>query len=82
MAKPCHHCVLKKKKYSRRKKEKSHYTEGLYYTLYIQNTNVMNCDKIAVLDKGKICALGTHRELYENCHIYRQFCESQKAGVS
>ena len=45
-------------------------------------STVMNCDQIAVLDKGKICALGTHRELYENCHIYRQFCESQKAGVS
>ncbi|MBT1161949.1 ABC transporter ATP-binding protein [Bifidobacterium sp. SO1] len=38
---------------------------------------IMNADRIVVLDDGKIVGQGTHRELLENCDVYRQIAESQ-----
>ena len=37
----------------------------------------MNADKIIVLDEGKIVGIGTHKELMENCEIYKQIALSQ-----
>ena len=37
----------------------------------------MHADKIIVLDDGKIAGLGTHKELLENCEIYKEIYESQ-----
>ena len=39
--------------------------------------SVRRADKIVVLDKGEIAAVGTHKELRENCSIYRDICRSQ-----
>ena len=43
-------------------------------------SSVQNADKIVVLNDGKIDAVGTHKELLENCNIYREVYQSQVKG--
>jgi len=38
---------------------------------------VMNADKIMVIDNGKVVGIGTHKELYKNCKIYKEIALSQ-----
>ena len=38
---------------------------------------VLNADKIVVLDQGKCVGIGTHKELFKNCEIYKQIALSQ-----
>lgn len=38
---------------------------------------VMDADRIIVLDEGKVAGIGTHRELMENCGVYREIVSSQ-----
>jgi ATP-binding cassette subfamily B multidrug efflux pump len=38
---------------------------------------VMDADRIIVLDEGKIAGMGTHRELYESCQVYKEIVASQ-----
>ncbi len=40
-------------------------------------TSIMEADRIIVLDDGKIVGMGTHRELLNNCDVYREICSSQ-----
>jgi ATP-binding cassette subfamily B protein len=40
-------------------------------------STVLTADKILVLDDGEIMAAGTHPELLETSHIYREIYESQ-----
>lgn len=44
-------------------------------------SSIMNCNKIIVLDKGKIDAIGTHEELLENSPIYASIYASQMGGA-
>jgi len=44
-------------------------------------SSVMDCDKIVVLDDGKINAVGTHEQLMESCEIYREVYNSQQKGT-
>ena len=37
-------------------------------------------DKIIVMENGEIAGTGTHDELYANCGVYREICESQSVG--
>ena len=39
--------------------------------------SIMHCDRIFVLDDGKIKGIGTHTELFENCEEYREIYLSQ-----
>ncbi len=39
--------------------------------------SVKHADRIAVLDEGRIAALGKHEELLETCAIYRDIYDSQ-----
>ena len=38
---------------------------------------IMNADKIIVLHEGKIVGIGKHRELLENCDVYKEIALSQ-----
>ena len=38
---------------------------------------ILNADKIIVLDNGKCVGMGTHKELLENCDVYKQIALSQ-----
>lgn len=38
---------------------------------------IKDADKIVVLDDGNIVGIGKHRELLENCTVYREIAESQ-----
>ena len=40
-------------------------------------STIMNADQILVLDEGKVAGKGTHKELMENCEVYRQIALSQ-----
>lgn len=42
--------------------------------------SAMSCDKIFVMDKGKIIASGKHKELLNSCSIYREIYSSQTGG--
>lgn len=42
--------------------------------------SIKDCDKIAVLDGGRLVGYGCHGELFDNCDVYREICESQKGG--
>ena len=40
-------------------------------------SSIMNADQILVLDEGKVVGKGTHKELMENCEVYKQIALSQ-----
>ncbi|MDD4120540.1 MAG: ABC transporter ATP-binding protein, partial [Clostridia bacterium] len=42
--------------------------------------SAMACDKIYVIDKGKIVASGKHKELLSESKIYREIYNSQTGG--
>ncbi len=42
--------------------------------------SVMDCDKIVVMDGGKIVGLGSHDELLDSCKIYSEVYNSQLGG--
>ena len=39
--------------------------------------SIMSCDRILVLDEGKLSDIGTHEELMARSHIYRDVYHSQ-----
>lgn len=43
-------------------------------------STIMHADQIIVLENGKIAGSGTHRQLLDNCRIYREIAESQMKG--
>ena len=40
-------------------------------------STVRDADMICVLDHGSVAGLGAHDELYANCQLYREICQSQ-----
>ncbi len=38
---------------------------------------IIDADRIVVLDRGRICGIGTHKELMETCALYREIYDSQ-----
>ena len=45
-----------------------------------RTSSIMGCDKIIVLDDGKIVGIGTHSELLSSCLIYSEIYNSQFKG--
>ncbi len=53
-------------------------TENKTVIIVAQRINtILHADQIVVLDDGKIAGIGTHKELMENCEVYRQIALSQ-----
>ena len=44
-------------------------------------SSVKDCDRIIVMDEGRVNGFGTHEELLENNEIYREVYESQVGGA-
>lgn len=42
-------------------------------------STIINCDKIVVIDKGKIVDIGTHQELLERCQKYQKLFKYENA---
>lgn len=40
-------------------------------------SSIKNVDRIIVLDDGRIAGIGSHKELYKTCEVYREICLSQ-----
>jgi ATP-binding cassette subfamily B protein len=38
---------------------------------------IMDADRIIVLDEGRIVGMGTHKELYASCEVYKEIVASQ-----
>ena len=61
------------------RKALNEYTKGTATMVIVAQRigTIMNADKIIVLDNGKIVGMGTHKELLQNCEVYRQIALSQ-----
>ena len=40
-------------------------------------STIKNCNKIIVIDDGKVSGIGTHNELYKNNEIYKSLYEKE-----
>lgn len=57
------------------------YLEGKTQIIITQRVSTaMRCDKVYVLDQGKLVGVGTHKQLVKQCNIYNEICQSQLGG--
>lgn len=60
------------------RRELKNYTKDATSLIVAQRIGtIMNADKIVVLDNGLCVGMGTHKELLENCEVYKQIALSQ-----
>ncbi|MGN1378821.1 MAG: ABC transporter ATP-binding protein [Bacilli bacterium] len=60
------------------RKELKKYTKEATTLIVAQRIGtILNADKIIVLDNGNVVGQGTHKELLENCDVYREIAYSQ-----
>lgn len=60
------------------RKELKKYTKDATCLIVAQRIGtIMNADQILVLDEGKCVGMGTHKELLNNCDVYKQIALSQ-----
>lgn len=60
------------------RKELKNYTKEATSLIVAQRIGtIMQADKIVVLDSGKCVGMGTHKELLNNCEVYREIALSQ-----
>ena len=60
-----------------RKKLKK-YTKDVTSMIVAQRIGtIINADIIVVLDEGECVGIGTHKELYKSCEVYREIALSQ-----
>ncbi len=52
-------------------------TDATRFIVAQRVSSVLNANKIVVLDRGQIVAMGTHAELLANSPIYREIYQSQ-----
>lgn len=43
-------------------------------------STAMHCDRIYVMDRGRIVGTGSHKELLESCSVYQEIHKSQTGG--
>lgn len=60
------------------RKELKKYTKDATNIIVAQRIGtILQADKIIVLDEGKCVGIGTHKELYKTCEVYKQIALSQ-----
>ena len=60
------------------RRELKKYTKNATSMIVAQRIGtIMNADMIVVLDKGECVGIGTHKELLNNCDVYREIALSQ-----
>ncbi len=63
------------------RKSLNKYLEGKTQIIVTQRAaTAMRCDKVYVLDEGKVVGCGTHKELLDNCATYKEIYDSQMGG--
>ncbi len=60
-----------------RKELKNHTKDATTLIVAQRIGTIMNADKIVVLDKGECVGIGTHKELLDNCPVYKEIALSQ-----
>jgi ATP-binding cassette subfamily B protein len=63
--------------YQLRKALTPHIKDATVFIVAQRVSTIQNADQIIVLDQGKICGVGTHRELLQTCDVYREIVASQ-----
>ena len=49
----------------------------LVFIISQRTSSIAHCDKIIVLDDGKVVGIGKHDELLDNCEVYKEIYDSQ-----
>lgn len=66
---------------SKLRKALNKYLEGKTQIVITQRAaTAMRCDKIIVMDEGRIVGQGTHLEMLKECQVYREIYRSQLGG--
>ncbi len=60
-----------------RKELKKHTKDATSLIVAQRIGTIMNADKIIVLDRGECVGIGTHKELLNNCEVYKEIALSQ-----
>lgn len=60
-----------------RKELKEHTADSTVILVAQRISTILHAEQIIVLDEGKVAGIGTHRELLNNCEVYRQIALSQ-----
>ncbi len=60
-----------------RKELKEHTANSTVILVAQRISTILHAEQIIVLDEGKVAGIGTHRELLNNCEVYRQIALSQ-----
>lgn len=63
------------------RKALSERTQGMTVFMVSQRTTtIQNADLIIVLEDGEVAGIGTHCDLYRDCEVYREICQSQESA--
>lgn len=63
------------------RKKLNRYLQGKTQIIITQRAaTAMRCDKVYVMDCGKIVGVGTHKQLLQNCDTYKEIYDSQMGG--
>ena len=60
-----------------RKALREHKKEATVFLVSQRAATIRQADRIIVLDDGAVAGIGKHEELYQNCEVYREICNSQ-----
>ena len=60
-----------------RKALREHKEKATVFLVSQRAATIRQADQIIVLDDGTVAGIGKHEELYQNCEVYREICNSQ-----
>lgn len=60
-----------------RKALREHKEKATVFLVSQRAATIRQADQIIVLDDGAVVGIGKHEELYQNCEVYREICNSQ-----